>query len=570
MSAAVDTVQHAVHKSLTAIQYELCRRDMREFVKGAWPIVEPGAPFVGGFHIDAICDHLTYCSLGDIDDLVINIPPRHSKSMIGSVMWPAWEWTWWPYSQWMCATYAKDLTIRDSVKCRKVIQSRWYQERWGNIVKLTGDINQKMRFQNSENGYRLATSVGGQATGEGGSRILIDDAHNMSEVESDKVREGVISWWRDTMSTRGNDPTRLVRVIIAQRGHHKDLPGYCLSQGTWVHLNLPGYFVPKKRCVTKALKDGNRDYALRNQRKHVNDVFPPEKNPRYEVPLVKGATIFKDPRTIERQLLNPERFNQQSMRKISSELTERGEAAQIQQEPSIPGGNIIKRKWWRRWEDEESLPPMIMVIQSWDTAFEEGEEDDYSACTTWGVFEWSDPLEGDHDWKSRYPGQTRLALMLLHRWKDKVGFPYLRKKAAELAKQWKVDRILIEKKSSGHGLIKEMRRKGAQVGYMVRAIKVSKDKTVRTHSASLPFEQGCVFFVQRDWAKEVIDEVAEFPSGEYDDIHDTVTQAVNHLRELWMAGFADEDEPDDDYDQIKRLQRLEANRRKSIYGGQYG
>jgi hypothetical protein len=134
---------HQAQKAWTQVQAEDMRRSLREFVRGAWPVVEPGKEFKAGWHIDAICDHLTYVSLGDIDDLVINIPPRHSKSTIVAVMWPAWEWTWHPQTQWLFATYALSLTLRDSVKCRRLIQSPWYQEHFGDAFQLSSDLNQK-------------------------------------------------------------------------------------------------------------------------------------------------------------------------------------------------------------------------------------------------------------------------------------------------------------------------------------------------------------------------------------------------------------------------------------------
>ena len=287
------------HQGWTMIEAEEMRRSFREFVKGAWPVVEPGKVFKSGFHIDAICDHLTYVSLGDIDDLVINIPPRHSKSTIVAVMWPAWEWTWKPSTQWLFATYALALTLRDSVKCRRLIQSPWYQERFGNAFSLSSDLNQKGRFDNDHMGYRLATAVAGTATGEGGDRIVVDDAHNMKEINSDTIRGGVIDWWRDVMSTRGNDPKNLGRVIIAQRGHHQDLPGHVLSTGGWVHLNLPGYFVPKTRCVTKAKKDSKRVVPARPDAFTFGD---------HVAPLKKDQVLFVDPRKQENDLLTPDRF----------------------------------------------------------------------------------------------------------------------------------------------------------------------------------------------------------------------------------------------------------------------
>lgn len=527
--------QFDIHQSAqlwTMMQAEDMRRSFREFVKGAWHVVEPGKVFKSGWHIDAICDHLTYVSLGDIDDLVINIPPRHSKSTVVAVMWPAWEWTWAPHVQWLFATYALALTLRDSVKCRRLIQSPWYQERFGTAFQLSSDLNQKGRFDNDHSGYRLATAVAGTATGEGGDRIVVDDAHNMKEINSDTIRNGVIDWWRDVMSTRANDPKKAGRVIIAQRGHHKDLPGHVLSSGNWVHLNLPGYFMPKTRCVTKAKKESQRVIPANPEVFTFGDHVPP---------LKKDQVIFVDPRKRENELLTPDRFGPQEMAKLSEELTERGFEAQIQQNPSAKGGNILKEEHWREWTDEE-LPPIMYIIQSYDTAFEEEEENDYSARTTWGVFEHEEVLNPKLPWTAQYKGQKRMCLILLERMNKRMEFPLLRENAKDAAALWKPDKILIEKKASGHSLAQELRRAGLPVA----RIPVKDSKFIRAHAASLVLERGCVWYVKRNWAQEVITQCGNFPSDEHDDMTDTVTMALMWLRKRWATGYLDEDDDNDD------------------------
>lgn len=516
----------------TWMQAEDMRREFRRFVKEAWHVVEPGKEFKGGWHIDAICDHLTYVSLGDIDDLVINIPPRHSKSTIVAVMWPAWEWVWRPSTQWLFATYAIALTLRDSVKCRRLIQSPWYQQHFGDVFALSSDLNQKGRFDNDHNGYRLATSVGGTATGEGGDRIVVDDAHNMKEINSDTIRKGVIDWWRDVMSTRGNDPKKLGRVIIAQRGHHQDLPGHVLSSGNWVHLNLPGYFVPNTRCVTKAKKDSQRVIPANPEIFTFGDHIKPVK---------RDQVLFIDPREEENELLTPDRFGPDEMRKLSYELTERGFEAQIQQNPSAKGGNILKEEHWREWTDIE-LPTIQFIIQSYDTAFEEDEESDFSARTTWGVFEHEESLNPALPWTARYKGQKRLSLILLERMNRRFEFPELRENAMEAAELWKPDKILIEKKASGHSLAQELRRSGLPVA----RIQVKDSKFVRAHAASLILERGCVWYVKRNWADEVIQQCGNFPADDHDDMVDTVTMALLWLRKRWSADFLDDDDDNDD------------------------
>jgi len=154
---------------LPAVQAELMRRaetSLQTFVKAAWHVLEPATDFCPGWHLDAICEHLTAVSSGEIRNLLINIPPRHMKSLAVSVFWPVWEWIANPHRRWLFASYAMSLSVRDSVRCRRLIESNWFQSSWGNKFQLTSDQNTKQRFDNDKGGCRLAVSVGSAATGE--------------------------------------------------------------------------------------------------------------------------------------------------------------------------------------------------------------------------------------------------------------------------------------------------------------------------------------------------------------------------------------------------------------------
>jgi len=215
---------------------------LSEFIRQAWTVLEPSTPYIHGWHIDAICLHLEAVSKGWIRNLLINLPPRHMKSLTVSVFWPCWEWATRPELRWLFVSYAESLSLRDSVKCRRLIQSQWYQANWGHKFHLMGDQNAKERYDNSASGYRLATSVNGSNTGEGGDRICVDDPHNIRERESDVIREGCLQWWDEVMPTRLNNPKTGTRVIVAQRVHERDLSGHVLEQGGWEHLCLPAEF----------------------------------------------------------------------------------------------------------------------------------------------------------------------------------------------------------------------------------------------------------------------------------------------------------------------------------------
>ncbi len=236
MSASSSTTSPAV--MLDLLKEEKERRNaaasLYEFVRQSWHVVEPGVPFIGGWHIEQICEHLEACSGGDLRKLLINIPPRHSKSTIVSVMWPMWEWLTDPAQKFLCASYSGNLSIRDNLKARRLIQSPWYQDRWGHMFRLAGDQNAKQRYENDKTGYRLATSVGGTATGEGGSRLLLDDPHSAQEAQSDAIRESALEWFDVVWSTRLNDPKADVMVTIMQRLHERDISGHIIDDiGGW-------------------------------------------------------------------------------------------------------------------------------------------------------------------------------------------------------------------------------------------------------------------------------------------------------------------------------------------------
>src|SRR5579862_1529352 len=306
------------------IDAEMASRGLREFVRQAWPIVEPSTPFVSGWHIDAIIEHLEAVSGGQIRNLLINVPPRHMKSLLVSVFWPAWEWIRWPERRWLYSSYAAQLSIRDSVKCRRLIESPWYQTRWGHIFALTGDQNAKSRFDNNRSGYRLSTSVGGSVTGEGGDRIVCDDPHKVDEVESDTVRKTAIDWWDVAMSTRVNDPKTSAMVIVMQRCHQRDLSGHLLEKGNFEHLCLPA---------------------------------------EYEGPGRVTSIGFSDPRTEIGELLWPERFGPKEIADLKISLGSYAAAGQLQQRPSPAGGGIFKRHWFRYFQPRgANLPPVLVRL----------------------------------------------------------------------------------------------------------------------------------------------------------------------------------------------------------------
>jgi predicted phage terminase large subunit-like protein len=466
-----------------------------EFVKQAWHVVEPGVKFVESWHIETICEHLEAVTQGDIRKLIINIPPRHSKSTIVSVIWPMWEWLAQPDEKFLCASYSGNLSIRDNLKARRLVQSPWYQERWGHMFRLAGDQNAKQRFENDKTGYRLATSVGGTATGEGGSRLILDDPHSAQEAQSDAVRESALEWFDMVWSTRLNDPKSDAMVTIMQRLHERDISGHILEDiGGWEHLMIPAEW------------DG----------------------------VVRSTSLGKyDPRKNKGDLICPERFGEKEITELKQLLGTYGTAGQLQQDPTPSEGGILKTNYLELWPHEEGLPPFEYILQSHDCAFTEKTTGDPTACTVWAVF--------------THNGERHM--MLIDAWDEHLSYPDLRSRAI---KDWgteyggisekspysrprRPDRVLIEAKASGQSLIQDLRlAKVPVVGYNPgRADKIS-----RAHQAAPTLELGHVWIPESGknkgqpvtWAANFVKQIAKFPVAEHDDYVDTFTQAVIYLK----------------------------------------
>lgn len=487
---AVEAALECAPDLIDAIEAELAERHFADFVRRAWRIVEPTTPISWNWHIDLICEHLEAVTAGEIQDLVINMPPRHMKSTLVSVMWPAWAWIAAPSLRWIFASYADSLATRDSIKCRRIIKSPWYDARWGDRYQLTSDQNVKTRFENDATGYRLATSVGGSVTGEGGDVLVVDDPHNIKQIHSDAIRKSVIGWWDEVMSSRRNDPGSSSRVIVMQRGHHEDLSGHVLARDDYVHLEIQSL--------------GERKTVVQ---------FPRS-----------GRTIERD----EGDLLWPDRFGPKAIADAKRELGKWGFAAQHQQRPTPRGGGLIKREWWKYYD---ALPTKLIEgekgeelevidcenkIQSWDTAFKKGQENDYSVCTTWARC-------GD-------------AFYLLDLWRKRVEFPELKRAAVNQYDKHMPWAVLIEDKASGQSLVQSMKR---DTGLPIQAIPVDTDKIARVNAVSPAIESGRVLLPERaPWLADFLDEFEAFPNGAHDDIVDSCSQALMALLKLLKKRLA--------------------------------
>ena len=451
-----------------------CEESLYEFSKKAWEVVEPGTTFIDNWHIKIICAYLEAVRAREIRNLIITVPPRHMKSLLVSVFWPVWCWIKEPGLRWIFSSYSGDLAIRDSVKCRRIIESDWYKKHWGKNYQLTSDQNVKSRFENNKTGFRMAAGVGGSITGEGGDFIVCDDPHNLKEIHSDLKRETVISWWREVMSTRLNDPKRSCRVIVMQRGHQADLVGSLLEQGLYEHLNLRGI----------AETDESIKYPCSDK-----------------VETRKAGEVLWE-----------ERFPREILDDLRTQLGTAAFSAQIQQRPTALGGGIIKGEWFIDYKDipEDGL---IQTIQSWDTAFKEKEGNDYSVCTTW------------KEYKHGY--------YLIDIWRKRVEYPELLRAAEVLYKAHRPGKVLIEDKASGQSLIQSLKR---DTSLPIFAIKVDRDKVSRANSISPAIESGNVYVNKKaHWYKDFEIECENFPNGAHDDQVDSLTQGLTELLKLGQS-----------------------------------
>lgn len=498
-----------------------CEASLTKFIEGGWRYIDP-SPYRDGWHISAIAEHLEAVARGEIRRLIINVPPRSSKSSIVSVAFPAWLWTQsdtgplsGPHVQVLSASYANSLSIRDSVKCRRLITSPWYQERWKDRFSITSDQNAKQRFDNSAGGYRLATSVGGSLTGEGGSLILVDDPHNATEVESDLVRQGVLDWWDNAMSTRLNDPKNGAYVLVMQRLAHDDLTGHILEKAgdEWCHLMLPMRYESDRHCVT--------------------------------------SIGWSDPRVEDGELLAPERFGEPEVDALERALGPYQAAGQLQQRPTPAGGGILKRDYWRLWDEDSAaengvvagaFPAMDYIVASLDTAYTTKQEGDYSALTIFGLWRdrndnpqlmlmsgWAKRLELHGPDVERYPGESDFSYE--QRARDAWG---LVEHVVHSCNRFRVDVLLVEATAAGHPVEQEIRRLHRHADFSVRLLPAKGDKVARAYMAQAPFADGLIWAPDRKWADEVITQCEHFPKGKHDDLVDAVTQGVRFFRETGM------------------------------------
>lgn len=456
----------ALKKNPEPLRAEIAKRSFYEFVKQMWSVIEPGE-FKTNWHIELICNKLEAVVRGEIRRLIINVPPRSSKSTLISVMLPAWAWLEFPGKKFMTSSYAHSLSLRDSVKCRRIILSPLYQQRWKEQYSLLSDQNTKIRYENNKGGYRIATSVDGALTGEGGDIIVVDDPINSTDASSEIIRNSTIDWWDESMSTRLNDPVTGAYVIIMQRLHHQDLTGHLLEQGGWEHICLP-------------------------MRYEVDHPYP----------------CADDPRTEDGELLWPARFPEEEVVRLENTLGSYSSSGQLQQRPAPRSGGMFSREWWQYLDVE---PDGGETVRAWDLA---GSTDKRRAAWTAGI-------------KMKRIGRKYYIIDVM-RFR---GTPNDVEKAIQNCATADGPQVVVDipQDPGQAGKAQKSYLIGLLSGYNARSSLESGAKETRAEGLSAQTEAGNVYLIKGSWNKIFVDEAALFPNSDFKDQIDAASRAFHRL-----------------------------------------
>ena len=427
------------------------------FVKQMWP------EFIAGAHHKIISDKLEGIATGKLKRLIVNMPPRHTKSEFASYLFPAWMIGRKPTMKIIQATHTTELAVSFGRKVKNLLERDDYKEIFPD-ANLSADSKASGRWDTKAGGMYYAVGVGSNLAGRGGDLIVIDDPHSEQTAMSNSGFEDAWEWYTGGPRQRLQPGGAI--VLVQTRWSQKDMTGQLIKSmakdplaDQWEVIELPAIMPSGSACW-------------------------PEYWSLPDLESVKAS-------------IPPSKWN-----------------AQYQQNPTGEDNAIIPRSWWKRWK-KKNVPDLKYVIQSYDTAFTKRETSDYSAITTWGVFS---PEEGGP------PG-----LILLDSKKGRWDFPELKGIALEEYEYWDPDTVIVEAKASGLPLTHELRNTGIPVVNFTPS--KGNDKVSRVHSVSPLFEAGMVWAPEETFADEMIEEVAAFPNGEYDDLVDSMTQALMRYRQ---------------------------------------
>jgi len=445
----------------SALGRELAQKSFLEYVKLMWP------GFIHGRHHAVMAKKFEAIADGSLKRLIINMPPRHTKSEFASYLLTSWFLGKYPNKKVIQSSNTADLAVGFGRKVRNLVGSETYAKVFPN-VSLRQDSKAAGRWATNQNGEYFAIGVGGTVTGKGADLLIIDDPHSEQEAALasgdpsvfDKVYEWYTSGPRQRLQPGG------AIVIVQTRWGEKDLTGRILKDS--------------------ALRDKGEEWEV------------------IEFPAImpSGKPLW------------PEFWSVEELEALKDELPPAKWYAQYQHTPTGEEGALVKREWWKMWKTER--PPVCdFIIQSWDTAFTKNERSDYSACTTWGVFRMDDD-------------PNNINIILLDAFQKRMEFPELKAKALVMYQEWEPDACIIEAKAAGAPLVFELRQMGIVVSEYTPTR--GNDKFVRINSITDLFSSGKVWAPETRWASEVIEQMAAFPNGDHDDLVDSSTQALIRFR----------------------------------------
>lgn len=544
------------------------RGGLLNFIRALWKVIEPERPLVEGWVLSALCEHLEAVTFGEINRLLINVPPGSTKSLASSVFWPAWEWG--PMGlvtyRYMCASYSGTLSRRDNIRFRRLLMSPEYQQLWGNVFGPSADQFSIERVSNDKTGWKLATSVGGVGTGERADRVIIDDGNNPLESESPAIMDTTRMWFTEVIPDRLNSLDESAIINIQQRTNEGDISGIIQELGlpyTW--LCIPMEYDPPRHCVTEI---GWQD---------------PRGLDEYGVPLT-GDALERATGT----LAWPERFGAKALADLYKAKGDYAVSGQYQQLPTPRGGGLFKREWIEAWpprNPDGSFPddmlnerggirmPALEYVVAWvDTAYTTKQENDFSAMTVVGIFR----AEGKgiivpngngtftriadeygfpkaivlHAWQKRLtihgPPQELPPGVTLEEWNSRAFRDFRKEKwglvewVADTVKRYKVDYLGIETQAVGHSLEQELARLHLDLSCAVELVPARGDKVTRGYAVQGSFSSRQIYFptygddTYPTWLTPLADQLFVFPKGTHDDGVDSLTGAIKHLRDTGL------------------------------------
>src|SRR5438270_11026738 len=458
-------------ENLTPAEYQvLLRQDFVSFAVRCFQDLNPQAELAMNWHIEVIAAKLTAVREGKIRRLIINLPPRHLKSLMASIAFPAWCLGLDPTAQILCVSYAQDLADKLARDCRSIMMSPWYRKIFP--TRLAPHRQAVQEFITTGQGYRLATSTGGVLTGRGADIIIIDDPLKPEEALSDAQRKAANEWYDHTLYSRLNDKRRGAIVIIMQRLHEDDLVGHVLAQEPWEVVRFPAIA---------------------------------EADEAHEIETIWGPRSFSRRRD---EPLHADRQPLDTLDRIRRTIGEYNFAGQYQQSPAPLGGGLVKAEWFKRYRENELPERFERIVQSWDTANKATQLSDFSVCTSWGV------------------GGKKLFLLGVFR--RRLEYPALKRAVREQQSLFGANVVLIEDKASGTQLIQELIADGC---HDVTRYQPTTDKVMRLHAQTTLIENGFVRIPENaPWLAEYLHEMIVFPKGKHDDQVDSTAQFLDWFK----------------------------------------